>query len=663
MVLIEGAGAAISSVAEIAMSNAAQEFLTRANQCKNATCAEKLIKEELQRMANLSSRFEDTEIKAIDQEFTRLVGLIPDNAQMYKTMLADNTLPWYNSDSWEPEQVWNAVGIGLQLASVIKTLWGPTTSRLTKTSSTLKNKIKNAKARFNRTAPAGKKVGGDAPNPGASSSQRAGRANRQSASGARNTETGTGANNSSRAASSNPSAASNAQTGLHPDVQNFNKRQFVLKYHPDKIPPSLSAEADEITKMAADFDKLSDAQKLELSNKIRALETKLPRERLAVTMARSKEKLDAMKNSTNTRQRTTAMEEAQTALDELRADARAAREAGFTKEADEADAMIKRMEDEINAAKNPPKQQTQPSKENSAGETPQQRQAEVVHAEPAEAEVIRAEPSEAVVIRAEPAAPVRPSALDSMKERTGLQNLVESNNNSAGVRQFRQLANSEEEADQIVARLQSQNIYAGKIQKGDEWYVAIVENADDYTKMQSYILPSKNIRVRMAGEATVKRVVAQPQKLNIAKQEGRAGFHGSDADIAVGENIRWSKGSRSDFDGVSIAQDRATAENYAINRLVKQQNPHLTNGSFSYDQNRNILTIQSDTPLNLDNKTFYIYELAADDSSWIQVGNGYAGWFNAHYNKGLNGTEWLSKEIVNLEDLIRSGRVVIDAPM
>ena len=143
-----------------------------------------------------------------------------------------------------------------------------------------------------------------------------------------------------------------------------------------------------------------------------------------------------------------------------------------------------------------------------------------------------------------------------------------------------------------------------------------------------------------------------------AKQAGRAGYHGTNVDLADDVLLQPSVGSRPEFSGVSIAQDIETARNYAINRLVKMQNPHLDNGNFVYSNG--VLEITSDRPLNLSNKSIYIYELETDSDGWMSLYNGYVGRFNAHYNQ--EATEWLAKTEENLDDLIASGRVRIIQP-
>lgn len=128
----ETAGAAATTIAESKMQTVAQDFLTNVQHCREAACAEQTIKEELQRMSNLSSRFTDSEIYAIDREFTRLIELVPDDSEIFdeveSVLLANNQLSFWDADSWEPEQIWAAIGNALQLTSLFTSVTGLTNS-------------------------------------------------------------------------------------------------------------------------------------------------------------------------------------------------------------------------------------------------------------------------------------------------------------------------------------------------------------------------------------------------------------------------------------------------------------------------------------------------------------------------------------------------------
>ncbi len=121
---VETTGAGIELWSQSKIDGIADEFLITSNQCKDASCAEQLIAENLQRLTNLSHDIQPEEKDAIDRELERLNTFISEDSQFYIDMLAGenptdiNTKKLWDSDGWEPEQVWRAVGIALQLASV-----------------------------------------------------------------------------------------------------------------------------------------------------------------------------------------------------------------------------------------------------------------------------------------------------------------------------------------------------------------------------------------------------------------------------------------------------------------------------------------------------------------------------------------------------------------
>lgn len=145
---IETAGAGIEITSQLVIDGIADDFLVRSNQCKSASCAKEMLKENLQRMANIQNDMTDAEADAVDSEMARLANLIPDDDEIWATMLvngtdmADNKAGFWKS--WEPEQVWRAVGIGLQLVSVLTSIgeWALTKSgRLAKSTATIKAKF------------------------------------------------------------------------------------------------------------------------------------------------------------------------------------------------------------------------------------------------------------------------------------------------------------------------------------------------------------------------------------------------------------------------------------------------------------------------------------------------------------------------------------------
>jgi hypothetical protein len=149
--LAETTGAVMEISAEVAMSDNAQEFLDASRKCKNAQCAEAMLKKDLQSQANYASRYSPTEIEAVDTEFARLLGYIPQDSDFYKKIqesgatLAENEKGFFDKDSWEPEQVIAAIGVGLQLTSFITNLWKGAAKKFTKTTNRISTAVdKNA---------------------------------------------------------------------------------------------------------------------------------------------------------------------------------------------------------------------------------------------------------------------------------------------------------------------------------------------------------------------------------------------------------------------------------------------------------------------------------------------------------------------------------------
>ncbi len=156
---IETVGAGIEVAAQLKIDAIADDFLVESNKCKDATCAKEMLSQNLQRMANVQNDMTDAEADAVDSEMARLANLIPDDDEIWATMLVNGTDMADNKagflKSWEPEQVWRAVGIGLQLASLITgiTKWAISkSSRLAKSTAAIKQKFDAAIENIDRAA-------------------------------------------------------------------------------------------------------------------------------------------------------------------------------------------------------------------------------------------------------------------------------------------------------------------------------------------------------------------------------------------------------------------------------------------------------------------------------------------------------------------------------
>jgi hypothetical protein len=122
---VELLGAGIELKSQVAIDNKADEFLVKSNQCKSASCAQNLIKDNFQYLADSQNDFTDTEISAIDSEMARLATLIPEDSDFWADIainslsMSDNKSGTFDFEHWTPEQIWRAVGITLQMATVI----------------------------------------------------------------------------------------------------------------------------------------------------------------------------------------------------------------------------------------------------------------------------------------------------------------------------------------------------------------------------------------------------------------------------------------------------------------------------------------------------------------------------------------------------------------
>ncbi len=122
--LVETTGAVMEYNAQVKIDGIADEFLLTSQKCKSASCAEKLVKQNLQRLSNVAGDMPAAERNAVDHELARLVGLLPDDSQFLidiiggESLTGANQKSLFDADSWEPEQVWRAVGITLQMTSI-----------------------------------------------------------------------------------------------------------------------------------------------------------------------------------------------------------------------------------------------------------------------------------------------------------------------------------------------------------------------------------------------------------------------------------------------------------------------------------------------------------------------------------------------------------------
>lgn len=147
LLVVEVTGAAIETAATIKIQQLADEFFNESAVCNEPECAEVLVKKYLQRLSNVYNDLTDAEAPGIDQEMARLFEIIPETSDVYNgTRLKDNQKSMFDSGSWEPEQVWRAVGVGLQMAGLITSFvkWIAKTPKMAKTTTVITTKLQKA---------------------------------------------------------------------------------------------------------------------------------------------------------------------------------------------------------------------------------------------------------------------------------------------------------------------------------------------------------------------------------------------------------------------------------------------------------------------------------------------------------------------------------------
>lgn len=225
LVMVETAGGFIELGTTKSIQNKIDQFLKDSQKCKNAQCAEHMIAQDLQRMANLSSDATDAQIVGIDAEFARLVNLLPSDSEFYKkimthgTSVAANQKGMFDADSWEPEQVWRAVGVVTQLTSLGKSIFGWAGRKLTRATATIRAGLRNASHTTNATRAAGNAA--DAARTSARTADAASQTTRTADSAAHTAETASQSSRTAGTAGRTADAASGAG-----DTANYMKNYF-----------------------------------------------------------------------------------------------------------------------------------------------------------------------------------------------------------------------------------------------------------------------------------------------------------------------------------------------------------------------------------------------------------------------------------------------------
>jgi hypothetical protein len=153
---VETMGSVIELKAQHAIYSKTDEFFEKANKCHNQTCAEKIIKEYLQALSNQQNDMQESEISAADKIFADLFDKIPANSKFYKDIIeqgmqgktiASNKRGFFDSKSWNPEQIWRAVGVALQIIPTITSVgWriAKKSDKLVNSTAKLRSKLDDA---------------------------------------------------------------------------------------------------------------------------------------------------------------------------------------------------------------------------------------------------------------------------------------------------------------------------------------------------------------------------------------------------------------------------------------------------------------------------------------------------------------------------------------
>ena len=152
------------------------------------------------------------------------------------------------------------------------------------------------------------------------------------------------------------------------------------------------------------------------------------------------------------------------------------------------------------------------------------------------------------------------------------------------------------------------------------------------------------------------------RKIEQAREFDNLGYHGTDADISMTDKIRPSANTSGGLGnvGFGIAKNYDDAERYAIRRLIERQN---IGKKINFSFKNGVFEVTSAEPLNLSNKTGYIYTTAKESNlQWKTLNMSHSKNIDSPAAQMPNAVEILDKSAFNLDDLIRTGKVRILAP-
>lgn len=680
---VEVAGGAMEYFAQQHIDGMAHDFFLKSAKCNNASCATKMLYEDLQEMANIQNDLEDYEINALDAEFERLLGLIDPGSDFYMAIvekgatLEDNQKGFFDPDSWNQAQVWRAIGIGLQFLSLGT---GPITKIIS--SARFGSKFPKMQAMLLKQVKITKQIR-DAKKVVNTVDKTADAARNMDASQAKKLEE-----------LNNDIAKIESKANRTPE-----EAEKLKKLHQERntlMNKVGTKDADELAKMQKEAFNQKDIQKAQ-EDYDKIMER---RNYVAKYMAEHNGNPPSGVSKQAVREINENVSKAESKLKDLGQEVnpmepleigkkpavKPVEGADAGKAADKADNVADAGKG-VNKAQNSNISSIEEI-ENSLGSNYKNLKRE-----------LKTNPDKTLVFDKNSLTDEEWKALNESLAKENLE--VVSSGESMFVRQKRVFPDA---ISDIRNRAYSEfNAHADNIKKGvekelnipkshlsnDEWKaleadlnkegLEITEANDHYfrVKKSTKANPVSNVvnkvdnvasstksgnkvdEVVNAGRAATK---SKTEKIAEARVRGDLGYHGTDADIAMDDMIRSSANSSDQLGGVGygIARDYDAAEKYAVKRLIERQNVGK-NIKFSHQFQGDVLVVDCDEALNLSNKTGYVYTTAKNsDIKWDALQNGYVGVFDAAQMP--NSVEILDKTAFNLDDLVRQGKLKIIEP-
>ena len=598
---IEVAGGAMEYFAQHHIDAMAHEFFLKSAKCNNASCAEEMIKENMQEMANIQNDLEDFEINALDAEFERLLGLIEPSSDFYMriaekgTSLQDNQKGFFDPDSWNEAQVWRAIGIGLQFLSlgtgvITKIIQGPKFA----------NKFPKMQAMLLKQVKISKKIK-DTKKVTSAVEMSAGQAKRLDELDGKIATLESKTNRSAAEAD---------------ELKKLRQERNELK---NKIGTKDADELDKAKNAAFDKKAVETANKEYDTAKQRYDHV---RQYMAEHNGNPPERTDkyAVQKINND------MAAAEKKLKDLGQDVEPVEPLQIGKKPTVEPETTKPV-DNTEKATEPKSTEPKPAE---SGTNPKE-----TNGEPKLADDL----------------------LIDMSDNVNQSRLMAGKLNKTELAKLRKhYPDLDDLALQQKAKEIGQEISKQKIANGG-FLDSEVRAMNDATRN------ANNVDNVATGAKTTQKGAtnaSKSQKIAEARQRGDLGYHGTDADISMDDMIRSSANSsdRLGSVGYGVARDYDAAEKYAVKRLVERQN---VGKNITFYREGDVLVVKSDETLNLSNKTGYVYTTAKEPSvKWETLRNGYVGAFDAAQMP--HSVEVLDKKVFNLDDLVRQGRVKIIEP-